>query len=495
LIRPAFTRADRGRVPGARRRGKAVAGGTAIAAAALAAAACSGTSGTAIPAGAASPASSASPAGTASGSGANWPEYDANPARTGVATGVPAAGALTTAWSARLDGAVYGQPLVVGDEVIAATENDSVYAISRVTGKTIWRTNVGPPVSRSALHGCGNIFPLGITGTPVYDAANGQVYAVAEVTGYQHVLVALDAATGAVMLHRDLDAPTAANQPDYNQQRPALAIDQGRVYASFGGLSGDCGAYQGGVISAPLAGDGPLASWHTPTSREGAVWAPGGPVVDHNGDLWVSNGNGAAHSSTDPYDGSDSVTQLSPALRRLAYFAPSTWATDNAHDKDLGSTQPVLAAGDTVFIVGKGGVGYLLDGAKLGGIGGQVAEQNICRAFGAAAVSGSTVYEPCRAGPLTAVEVGAANKTIKVLWRGPSGTDGSPVVGGGAVWVTKYSESGSGGGTLYALNQATGQVMHEISISQGMPHFSSLSLSGGTAYVSTLAGITAINGA
>ena len=465
-----------------------LAGGTALVAAALVAAACSAAGG---PSGG-DPAS-ASPVGTASATGANWPEYDGNPARTGVATGVPAAGPLTTAWSAQLDGAVYGQPLVVGDEVIAATENDSVYALNRVTGKAIWRTNVGTPVPRSALHGCGNIFPLGITGTPVYDAGNGLVYAVAEVTGYRHLLVALDATTGALRVRRDLDSPTTANQPDYNQQRPALAIDDGRVYASFGGLSGDCGAYQGGVVSAPLAGNGPLASWQTPTSREGAVWGPGGPVVDKDGDLWISNGNGAAESSADPYDGSDSVTELSPALQRLGYFAPSTWAADNANDKDLGSTQPVLAAGDTVFVVGKGAVGYLLDGAKLGGIGGQLAEQNICDAFGTAAVSGSTVYEPCRAGPLTAVEVSAASKTIKVLWRGPSGTNGSPVVGGGAVWVTNYSQSS--GSTLYELNQATGQAEQQISISQGVPHFSSLALSGGSAYVSTLTGITAINGA
>ena len=65
-----------------------------------------------------------------------------------------------------LDGAVYGQPLVVGGDVIAATENDSVYAISRATGKTVWRAHVGTPVPQSALHGCGDIFPLGITGTP-----------------------------------------------------------------------------------------------------------------------------------------------------------------------------------------------------------------------------------------------------------------------------------------------------------------------------------------
>jgi polyvinyl alcohol dehydrogenase (cytochrome) len=440
-------------------------------------------------------ASAASPTVSADASGANWPEYNGNPARTGIATGVPAAGALSTAWSAQLDGAVYGQPLVVGDEVIAATENDSLYAINRATGKTIWRTSVGTPVPQSAQNNCGNIFPLGITGTPIYDAGNGLVYAVAEVTGYHHLLVALDAKTGAVTLRRDLDNPTTGNQPAYNQQRPGLAIAQGRVYATFGGLFGDCGAYQGSVVSAPLTGNGPLARWVVPTSREGAIWGPSGPVVGPDGNLWVSVGNGAAEGSA-AYDGSDSVTELSPALRRVAFFAPSTWAQDNASDLDLGSTQPVLAAGNTVFIVGKRGVGYLLDATRPGGIGGQLAQQNICDAFGAAAVNGSTVYEPCQNGALTAVQVSAASKTIKVLWHGPqhgpSGSNGSPVIGGGAVWVTQFSDSG---GTLYALNPATGQVEHQLTISQGLPHFSSLSLSGGSAYLGTLTGVTAINGA
>ena len=45
---------------------------------------------------------------------AAWPQFDQNAARTGVAAGLPAARALTTAWTAQLDGAVYGQPLVVG---------------------------------------------------------------------------------------------------------------------------------------------------------------------------------------------------------------------------------------------------------------------------------------------------------------------------------------------------------------------------------------------
>ena len=334
-------------VAGARRRGGTARGGRLCAAAARAVAACSATASgrqrsPAAPAArpaTASPASAASPVGTASGTGANWPEYDAEPGADRRRHRRARAGPLTTAWTAHLDGAVYGQPLVVGGEVIAATENDSVYALNRVTGKTIWRTHVGAPVPQPALHGCGNIFPLGITGTPVYDPGNGLVYAVAEVTGYHHMLVALDAATGAVRLRRDLDSPTAANQPAYNQQRPgARDRPAGGCTPPFGGLSGDCGAYQGSVVSAPLTGDGPA---HPAGAPRPAGKAPsgrtGGPVVGPDGDLWVSVGNGAAGAG-DPYDGSDSVTELSPGLQRLAFFAPATWADDNANDLDLGST-------------------------------------------------------------------------------------------------------------------------------------------------------------
>ena len=172
-----------------------------------------------------------------------------------------------------LDGAVYGQPLVVGGNVIAATENDSVYALSRATGKTIWRAHVGTPVPQSALHGCGNIFPLGITGTP--DLRPGQRPGLRGRRDRPATSTCWSRSTRPTArsrLKRVLDLPTAANQPACNQQRPALAIADGRVYAAFGGLSGDCGPYQGGVVGAPLTGNGPLASWHTPTSREGAVW-------------------------------------------------------------------------------------------------------------------------------------------------------------------------------------------------------------------------------
>jgi hypothetical protein len=81
-----------------------------------------------------------------------------------------------------------------------------------------------------------------------------------------------------------------------------------------------------------------------------------------------------------------------------------------------------------------------------------------------------------------------------VRWRGPGDAAGSPVLGGGAVWVTSYPDDG-GGSTLYELNPATGAVKHQIAIADSLPHFSSLSLGGRTAYLGTLKGVTAVNGA
>jgi hypothetical protein len=425
---------------------------------------------------------------------AAWPQFNQNAARTGIAAGLPAAGPLSHRWTAHLDGAVYGQPLVVGDTVIAATENDTLYALSKSTGAVIWRHHLGTPVPRSSLQ-CGDIDPLGITGTPVYDQGNGLVYAVAETTRYHHVLFGLAVGDGAIRVQRDIDIATAGNHPSNDQQRPGLAIDGGRVYAAFGGLAGDCGTYIGFIVGVPLSGSGPLVSWHTPTAREGAIWATGDVAVSPDGDLWVSVGNGAADNPAEMYDGSDSVVRLSQDLVRQDFFTPATWADDNANDRDLGSTQPVLAAGNSTFIMGKRGVGYLLDTDDLGGVGHQLAEQTICAPFGAAAVSGSTVYEPCSGGGLAAISVSAAQRNISVLWRGPGDSNGSPVIGGGAVWVTHCDPGGSSGGnTLYELDPATGAIRHQLAIAEGLPHFSTLSLAGGTAFLGTLDGVVAVNG-
>jgi len=413
---------------------------------------------------------------------AAWPMYGRDAARSGVAAGVATPGALSLSWRARLDGAVYGQPLLVGPLVIAATENDSVYALDQATGQVVWRRHVGTPVPLGDLP-CGNIDPLGITGTPVYDPGTGLVYAVAETTGYHHVLVGVSVRDGTLRAQRDIPAPDG--QPRYDQQRPGLAIGGGRLYVAFGGLYGDCGPYRGSVVGVPLTGSGPLISYVVPTPREGAVWGTAGPVTGPDGTLYVSVGNGSETSTS--FDGSDAVTALTPGLRRAGVFAPATWREDNARDLDLGSTQPALLPGGMLLADGKRGTAYLLASARLGGVGGQVDQADVCEAYGAAAVQGRVVYEPCAQGGLAAIDT-TGNK-IRVRWRGPASAQGSPVIGGGAVWVTDYQA-----GRLYELSPATGATRTSLSLGASLPHFSSMSMSGNRAYLGTMDGVVAVGG-
>src|SRR5215469_7060852 len=200
----------------------------------------------------------------------DWATYHQNSARAGRAAGTPDPAALQDLWRQPLDGAVYAEPLVVGGQVIVATENDSVYALDAETGKVLWRSHLGSPVSQADLP-CGDIDPLGITSTPVYDPATGLVFTVAEIQGPAHVLVGLDVTTGQIKVRRLVDPPGI--DPLAYQQRAALALSDGKVYVSFGGLYGDCGNYRGTVVASRTDGSGPLLTFQVPTTREGAIWA------------------------------------------------------------------------------------------------------------------------------------------------------------------------------------------------------------------------------
>ena len=88
---------------------------------------------------------------------------------------------------------------------------------------------------------------------------------------------------------------------------------------------------------------------------------------------------------------------------------------------------------------------------------------------------------------MAAVNAGGLMK--KVLWRGPAAADGSPVLGGGAVWVADWAT-----GVLYELNQASGAVRHKIRVGSALPHFASPSLSGRLALIGTMTGVAAVSG-
>lgn len=411
---------------------------------------------------------------------ADWPTYGHDARRSGAATGVPPPGRLRVDWRRHLDGAVYAQPLVIGGRVVAATEGGSLYAIQSRSGEVIWRTHIATPVPLSDLP-CGNIDPVGITGTPVYDPASGLVFAVAETTGGAHLLAGVRLADGRLAVRREVRPPRG--DAVATQQRPALTLHAGRVYIAFGGLLGDCADYVGAVVSVATTGQGAIRSYAVPTSRRGGIWATGGVVVAGNR-LFVTVGNGA---STSAYDGSDSVTALSAGLRRVDLFAPAAWAADNASDADLGSMSPAVT-GSYVFVSGKNGTGYVMRAQHLGGIGGEVAKLPLCAGFGTAAVSGSVVYVPCGDSGIRQVTI-ATDGTPQTGWTAEAASaHGSPVTGGGAVWVVDYD-----GGVLYALDAGTGAIRARVSIGRA-PHFAAPSLSRAHAYVGTLDGVVAVGG-
>jgi len=422
------------------------------------------------------PPSSAPATGGSAETAADWPQYHGNPERTGVSTTMPAASGRLTATKIKLDGQVYASPIIVRGTVIVATEHNMVYGLDE-TGHQRWRVSLGTPTPQSKLP-CGNIDPLGITGTPIYDSTSDSIFLVAS-TGdrVSHQLYALNPVTGQTRWHRAIDLPGA--DPQAMQQRGALAIAQGRVWVPFGGLAGDCGNYKGRLVGVPLTNGEPIA-YTVPTTREGGIWTPPGPTV-LNGDLLVAVGNGESTGSA--YDFSDSVLRVRDG-RLVDSFSPTGWAPDNASDLDLGSQGPALVQGKWIFQAGKSGTGYVLNADRLGGIGGQVWQGEICRSFGGTAVSGDTVYVPCTDG-VRAVRIDGTGQA-SVRWHAPEEVTGSPVVGGGRVYAADPD-----GGVLIALDPATGQRRETVNVGE-LSRFATPAISGSRLYLPTLSGLAIV---
>jgi outer membrane protein assembly factor BamB len=409
----------------------------------------------------------------------DWTVYHGNAQGSGNDPSGTTFSPASQAWkSPALDGQLYGEPLEATGRVFAATENDTVYALSAQTGQVLWSTHVGTPVPASALP-CGDITPnVGITGTPVVDPSRSEIFAVADefVNGApSHHLVGLNLYSGAVMLDEIVDPQGA--QPAAILQRTGLNLDAGQVIFGFGGNDNDCSTYHGWILAMPEGGgsgrafeiDGGAGQ------SQGAIWMGGAaPEVDAAGSIWAAAGNGSNTKSTDPYDGSDSVFALSPALALEQYFAPSQWYSDNGSDADLGSTAPALVGNGTVLQVGKSKTAYLLSQAALGGIGGQRTSLTACNgsdADGGDAVSGAIVYVPCRSG-IEAVQTNASPPSLSIQWTAASHASDPPIVAGGLVWAI-------GASTLYGINPANGATVQQFALGGEANHFPTPSVGDG----------------
>ena len=453
---------------------------TAIAALVLLSGCSSGTSGP-LPSPSATPTATGSPRALRGLElGADWRTYGGDAARSSNVPTGPDPSAPKVAWETALDGQVYASPLVVGGTVIAATENGSLYALSGRAGRVLWRRHLADPVKASALP-CGNIDPLGITGTPVYDIATGLVFAVATQPGVRHVLYGVDARTGQVRLSRGVDVP--GMQPATHLQRAALLLSGATVYIAYGGNYGDCGQYAGRVLGVPTTGTGALRSFTVPTRREAGIWGASGPArAPGRRPAGDDRQRRSARRRLGPQRFGPAVV---PHAALLDGFAPRQWAQENSADADLGSMGPLLLPGASAALAaGKGGNVFLVDVAHLGGVGGQTASLSGCSAYGGGAVATSAAdvfaYLPCDGG-LSQVRV-QGNRLVRG-WHAE--VVGSPLVVGSTVWVVEQ------GGTLYGLDTNTGRQRALLQVGPAT-RFAKPAVSGNALLLPTKGGITAV---
>ena len=297
----------------------------------------------------------------------------------------------------RVEGHIYAQPLYWHPPeserglIIAATESDFVYALDAATGRVVWRTAVGRPASRAALP-CGDIDPLGITGTPVIDATSGAVYfdAMDASRGApRHLLYGLRLADGSVLRGFPIDVAAGlasrgiSFDPAAQEQRGALALLSGRIFVPFGGHFGDCSDYHGAIVGLDVDPPHQLGVWITRASK-GGIWAPAG-LSEADGSLYFATGN--TEGARDWGDG-EGVFRIGPDLDHpidaREVFAPSNWKQLDDDDLDIGGVTPLplaLPGSPTPLLLalGKDGKAYLLDRVSLGGIGGALAVRMAAR--------------------------------------------------------------------------------------------------------------------
>ena len=418
----------------------------------------------------------------------SWPGYHSDQARTGAVFSTAPSKSVSIAWATSLGAAVYGQPVVGLGRLIAGSENNHLTALDPRTGAVQWSVSLGAPLTNvSAIAGCGNVDPLGITSTPAIDLSTGTVYAVGEVYEHgavHHQLEGVKIATGKVVLSEVVDPPLPAGEnPKTLLQRAGLAIANGRVYIGYGGNAGDCGSYHGWVVSVRESGAPGLLSFEVADDGEGgAIWESGGaPAIDSHGNLYVTTGN----ANPDPPEGgpdskryTESVVKLSPLLKPLASFKDVV----AGGDEDLATGNPVLLPGGLVFAIGKTDVAYILRQSDLS----KVAEiPGVCGSDpdGGPAFDAATdrIYVPCRGGAIQ--ELDLSTHSAGPMMRGPNA---APLLIGHSLWAALYPS-----GTLTEFDTTTNARIQTLSVGSSIPHFATPSAAFGMLFLGTDVGVTA----
>jgi hypothetical protein len=322
-----------------------------------------------------------------------------------------------------VDGKVYAQPLYVPNVnipgkgvhnvIYVATEHDSVYAFDadNLTSTPLWQTSFISPadgvttLSIGTSSGnditCDSMKPeVGITGTPVINAATKTMYLVArtkEVSGghtnFVQKLHQLDITTGADKANGPvvIQASVPGNGTGYDgqgnvvwdpliaNQRSGLLLMNGVVYIAFASFC-DPPNFHGWLLAYDATSLQQLQAFNTsPNGWAGGVWGSGSaPAADASGNIYIATGNGTFDGDFANSNYSDSILKLSTSgsLSLVDSFTPFNQYYFIGADLDLGSGGVTVVPDQTtgpahlLFGGGKTGDVYLLNRDNMGGYNG-----------------------------------------------------------------------------------------------------------------------------
>lgn len=309
----------------------------------------------------------------------------------------------------QLDGQMTAQPLYVPNVFIpalnsthnvvyAVTMHDGVYAFDADNNlggnaQPLWYVSFLDPDSGitsvpQSDEGCSvGYTEFGIQGTPVIDPTRNAIYLLAvtkENGNYVHKVHALDLGTGAELFGGPtvVSASVVINGQTYNfidkyqQERPALLLQEGVIYIGFGGPGCNIETENGWVLAYDAGTLQQVGAWDaSPGVKASAVWLSGAGIAgDGNGNIYFSTGDGLFDGPNGTHFG-DSVIKLTQGdgvLNLADYFTPYNQLFLKQHDLDVSSGMvqilPQQPDGSQFILANdKDGTTYLLDQNNLGG--------------------------------------------------------------------------------------------------------------------------------
>jgi polyvinyl alcohol dehydrogenase (cytochrome) len=401
---------------------------------------------------------------------ADWPIYghDLQNTRTAASEGPTRdqLASLEQAWSFSSEtGDFTGTPVVAGGVLVAGDHGGWVYALDAVTGKQLWKQDLGAEINGTAA-----IDPNAPGGAAVY-------VPVAQIGGPR--LVALALKDGAKRWDTTLskqDGASVYGSPVYWK---------GTLYIGTSGPNNDDATARGSVVALDQASG--AIRWQTFTVPEGsdgaAVWVT--PAIDTaTGRLYVGTGNNYHEPTTDMADSMLALDATSGAI--LAHYQATpddSFSADNLFagpDYDFGASPNLFDGPDGQRLVGEGqksGTYWALDRATMK----PVWSQSIGAGGYLGGIIGSTAFDGTRVYGADALDghVFALGRDGLPAWTSQDTGQahfGPTMVARGVLYTIDPS------GFVVARDPATGAEITRLSL--GAPAFGGASAVGGALYVS-----------